>query len=173
MLFRSLILNRGGHDVIAKAIVAAGADGVSVLASTPDDMPGHLARAWAGIAFIRPVFSKQGASPTKLGEYLAAGLPVVINAGVGDTEELVTTTRVGAVVERFARDEYLAKWDALVAMTGDAGLRARCRETARGTLALGKGVARYREVYRSLLDETVGRRDGTGRRRREGPRWQR
>jgi hypothetical protein len=45
---RFLILNRGSHDVIAKAIVAASADGVSVVASTPDEMPGHLGRAWAG-----------------------------------------------------------------------------------------------------------------------------
>jgi len=151
---RFLILNRGSHDVIAKAIVAAGADGVSVVASTPDEMPGHLGRAWAGIYFIKPVFSKQGAFPTKLGEYLAAGLPVVINAGVGDTDEMVAATRVGAVVERFAREEYLTKWDALVAMAADAGLRGRCRETARRTLALGEGVARYQEVYGSLLAET-------------------
>jgi glycosyltransferase involved in cell wall biosynthesis len=148
---RLLILNRGGHDVIARAIAAAGADGVSVLASTPDEMPGHLSRAWAGIYFIKPVFSKQGASPTKLGEYLAAGLPVVINAGVGDTDELVAATGVGVVVERFAREEYLATWDALVAMAADAGLRDRCRQTAQRTLALGGGVARYREVYSSLL----------------------
>ena len=153
---RFLILNRGGHDVIARAVAAAGADGVSVVASTPDDVPGHLGRAWAGISFIKPVFSKRGAFPTKLGEYLAAGLPVIVNAGVGDTDELVAAARVGTVVERFARDEYLAKWDALVAMTGDAGLRGRCRETARRTLALGEGVARYREVYRCLLDATPG-----------------
>jgi glycosyltransferase involved in cell wall biosynthesis len=150
---RFLILNRGNHDVITKAIVAAGADGVSVVASTPDEMPGHLGRAWAGINFIKPLFSKQGAFPTKLGEYLAAGLPVVINAGVGGTDEMVAATRVGAVVERFAREEYLTKWDALVAMAADAGLRGRCRETARRTLALGDGVARYREVYGSLLAE--------------------
>jgi hypothetical protein len=81
---------------------------------------------------------------------------VIVNAGVGDTDELVAAARVGTVVERFARDEYLAKWDALVAMTGDAGLRGRCRETARRTLALGEGVARYREVYRCLLDATPG-----------------
>jgi len=150
---RLLILNRGSHDVIARAIAAAGAAGVSVVASTPDDVPGHLGRAWAGISFIRPVFSKKGAFPTKLGEYLAAGLPVIINAGIGDTDALVAASRVGAVVERFAREEYLTKWDALVAMTADAGLRGRCRETARHTLALAHGVARYEEVFRSLLGQ--------------------
>jgi glycosyltransferase involved in cell wall biosynthesis len=150
---RLLIVNRGSHDAIARAIAAAGADGVSVVASTPEEMPGHLQRAWAGISFIKPVFSKQGAFPTKLGEYLAAGLPVIISAGVGGTDELVAATGVGAVVARFAREEYLEKWDALVAMIGDPGLRRRCRETARRTLALEHGVARYREVYRWLLAE--------------------
>jgi glycosyltransferase involved in cell wall biosynthesis len=148
---RFLILSRDRHDLIATAIAAAGAEDVSVAACTPDEVPGHLERAWAGIAFIRPLFSKQGSSPTKVGEYLAAGLPVVVNAGVGDVDGLVTAAGVGVVVQGFEGDEYLNAWDALVAMAGDPGLRARCRETARGRLALADGVARYREVYGALL----------------------
>jgi hypothetical protein len=157
---RFLILSRGGHDVIANAVAAARAEGVSVLAATPDEIPGHLREAWAGLYFIKPVFSKQGAFPTKLGEYLAAGLPVVVNAGVGDTDALVATNRIGVVVERFSRDAYLATWDALAAMAGDPGLRGRCRETARRTLALGEGVARYRAVYETLLAGAARRRSG-------------
>jgi glycosyltransferase involved in cell wall biosynthesis len=145
-----LILNRGDHDVIAAAVAATGAEGVRVLAATPDEIPGHLRQAWAGLYFIKPVFSKKGASPTKLGEYLAAGLPVVVNAGVGDADEMVAAAGVGVVVERFAREEYLTRWDALEGMATDPGLRGRCRETARRTLALDGGVARYHEVYDEL-----------------------
>jgi len=148
---RFLILNREGHDLIARAIAAAGAEDVSVAACTPDEVPPHLERAWAGIAFIRPLFSKQGSSPTKLGEYLAAGLPVIVNAGVGDVDGLVTAAGVGVVVPAFEPDDYVNAWDRLVTMAGDTGLRARCRETARRRLALADGVARYREVYGTLL----------------------
>src|SRR5262249_30056579 len=76
---RFLILNRGHHDVIAGAVAAARTEGVSVMAATPNEIPGHLSHAWAGLYFIKPVFSKKGSSPTKLGEYLAAGLPVIVN----------------------------------------------------------------------------------------------
>ena len=148
---RLLILNRDRHDLITRAIEAAGAEGVSVTACTPDEVPGHLQRAWAGLAFIRPLFSKQASCPTKLGEYLAAGLPVVVNAGVGDVDEWLTAAGVGVIVQRFEGGEYRKSWDTLVAMAGDAGLRARCREAARDRFALADGVARYRAVYGALL----------------------
>jgi glycosyltransferase involved in cell wall biosynthesis len=149
---RFLILNRGEHEAIRHAVASRALDGVTVAAAAPAEIPAHLAAAHAGIYFIRPVFSKLGASPTKLGEYLAAGLPVVVNAGVGDADELVRAARVGVVVERFDRDEYLAKWSALVELVaGDPALRRRCRQTARDTLALERGVERYRQVYRRLL----------------------
>ncbi|MBI3825246.1 MAG: glycosyltransferase family 4 protein [Candidatus Rokubacteria bacterium] len=150
---RFLLLNRGEHDAIRRAAGARDLDGVEVRAASPAEMPAYLGRAFAGLYFIKPVFSKTGASPTKLGEYLAAGLPVIVNAGVGDADEVVTDARVGVVVDRFAPDAYVAAWDALTrAIAADPGLRPRCRETARRALGLEQGVARYRRVYERLLE---------------------
>ncbi|MBI3629684.1 MAG: glycosyltransferase [Candidatus Rokubacteria bacterium] len=147
-----LILNRGGHDVIVRAVEARRLEGVRVVAAAPDEVPDHLSRAYAGIYFIKPVFSKSGASPTKLGEYLAAGLPVVVNAGVGDADQLVASTGVGVVVDRFSADEYVARWDELTAMIArGADFRRHCRETARPNLGLDLGIERYGAVYDSLL----------------------
>jgi hypothetical protein len=106
------------------------------------------------------VFSKTGSSPTKLGEYLAAGLPVIVNAGVGDTDTLVESTRVGVVVGQFSLDEYARKWEEFSELSGDPDVRARCRATARQFLGLDIGIGRYREVYDALL---------TGSARRPGP----
>lgn len=147
-----LILNRGEHDVIRRAVRDRRLDGVTVIAATPAEVAEHLSRAYVGMYFIKPVFSKTGASPTKLGEYLAAGLPVIVNAGVGDADQLVTAARVGVVVERFTGEEYVEKWRALEHLLGsDDQVRVRCRETARRELALEHGVARYRRVYEALI----------------------
>src|SRR5215212_10182056 len=47
----------------------------------------YLAAADFGISFVRPSFSKISSSPTKIAEYLAAGVPVVSTA-IGDLREL-------------------------------------------------------------------------------------
>ena len=56
-------------------------------------VPQHLGRARLGVSFRKSTFSQIAASPTKIPEYLAAGLPVVSNAGIGDTDELLETER--------------------------------------------------------------------------------
>lgn len=160
---RLLVLNRDEHDAIRRAAGARGLADVEVRSATADEMPRELARAWAGLYFIKPVFSKLGASPTKLGEYLAAGLPVIVNAGVGDADGLVAAARVGVVVQRFEEAEYLAKWRELVALVGeDTGLRDRCRATARDRLGLEYGVARYRALYGAVLGPPRTAAHGTG-----------
>ncbi len=45
--------------------------------------------AQLGLSFVRPCPSKVSSSPTKIGEYLAAGLPVISTAGIGDVDELL------------------------------------------------------------------------------------
>jgi glycosyltransferase involved in cell wall biosynthesis len=72
---------------------------IIVKACTRAEMPVFLSLAHLAISFIRPVFSKQASSPTKLGEYMAMGLPVVCNRGVGDVDEIVTNARAGWLID--------------------------------------------------------------------------
>src|SRR5262249_14600194 len=57
-------------------------DRLTIVAATRDDVPQLMAAADFGIFFIKPVFSKTASSPTKMGEMLAVGLPIIANAGV-------------------------------------------------------------------------------------------
>lgn len=148
---RFLVLNRGERKAIRQAAARRGLDRIDIVAAAPDEVPGHLSRAYAGLYFIKPVFSKTGASPTKLAEYLAAGLPVIVNAGVGDADDLVIARRVGVVVEHFTGDEYAEKWQALERLAAEPGVRRRCRDTADHAFGLALGVARYREVYDRVM----------------------
>jgi glycosyltransferase involved in cell wall biosynthesis len=52
------------------------------------DVASYLSASDAGLALIKPCFSKLASSPTKTAEYLACGLPVIINAGIGDSDSL-------------------------------------------------------------------------------------
>ena len=59
------------------------------------------------IFFIRPTFSKKASSPTKQGEIMAMGIPLVCNSGVGDTDEIVKKYQAGSVVTIFDQENYL------------------------------------------------------------------
>src|SRR5207249_7129200 len=104
----------------------------------------------AGLAFYAPGFSRQATCPTKAGEYLAMGLPVVVGVGVGDMDEVIASHRVGAALAEYSADAHRQALDQLVELWADPDLGARCRDVARRDFGLEGGAARYAEVYASL-----------------------
>ena len=141
------------HDRIRRVAREAGVpdSALTVHAETYERVPAYLRAARAGLAFIKPVRSKEGSSPTKVAEYLACGLPVIVNAGVGDLESFVEARGVGAVLRSFDDGEMDRGVAVVEAAQGDAALRARCERAAADLFDLeAVGVARYRSLYRRL-----------------------
>jgi glycosyltransferase involved in cell wall biosynthesis len=127
------------------------ADDYRVLQALPQDLGRYLAICEFGISFIRPSFSKVASSPTKMGEYLAAGLPVVSSCGIGDVDALLRDNRVGVLVDDFSRPGYEAALHTLRNLCDEGRVRDRCREVARRQLSLrGVGIPRYDELYRRV-----------------------
>ena len=115
------------------------------------EVPRFLQRARLGLSFRKPTFSQLAASPTKIAEYLAAGLPVVSNAGIGDVDDLLQTKPVGVVVRDFTAAEFARAADAVLALAGDARTHARCVEVGRLHFDLRTvGGNRYLRVYRQI-----------------------
>jgi glycosyltransferase involved in cell wall biosynthesis len=100
----------------------------------------------ASIFFIRPTFSKKASSPTKQGELMAMGVPVICNGGVGDTERVVREYHSGIVIEEFNEESY---------ENADLSFREFDREkTIKGAIefyGLNEGVERYYNVYQKLI----------------------
>jgi glycosyltransferase involved in cell wall biosynthesis len=117
----------------------------------PEEVPRYLAAADFGISFIRPCFSKVSSSPTKIGEYLNAGLPVVATRGIGDVDPLLEKNGVGILVDDFSLPAYAAAAVAIRALAKDPDCNARCRAVAREQLSLGDvGIPRYDRLYREV-----------------------
>jgi glycosyltransferase involved in cell wall biosynthesis len=147
------VLTRSPAEAAAETLRRAGLEPEEfwVGAARPEEVPAHLARARLGLSFRKPTFSQIAASPTKIPEYLAAGLPAVSNAGIGDTDELLERERVGVVVRGFRPEDYEEAAARAVALAEDPGTRARCLDAAREFFDLeAVGGARYCEVYRRL-----------------------
>ena len=94
----------------------------------------------------RSVFSKTASSPTKMGEMLALGLPIVTNAGVGDVEAMVMDMDCGVAIRSFEEESYVRALDRLRAMTSSNEER---RRRALPWFDLEVGVDRYDQVYRN------------------------
>ena len=100
----------------------------------------------ASIFFIRPTFSKKASSPTKQGELMAMGVPVICNSGVGDTERVVREYQSGLVIEDFNDESYqladlsFSDFDRTITMKGAAEF-----------YGLNEGVDRYFSVYQKLI----------------------
>jgi len=119
----------------------------------PSEIPAYFRRAKLGLSFIKPTFSKIASSPTKIPEYLAAGIPVVSNAGIGDTDRALLDDRVGIVVRDFSQEAYDEAVGALLELLNDADLAVRCRRSADERFDLKKvGAERYRRLYRRISE---------------------
>lgn len=73
---------------------------------TREQMPGVISISDLSVFFIRPTFSKLASSPTKLGELLALGIPVVCNKGIGDVDSIIERMGGGVVLNEFSNQEY-------------------------------------------------------------------
>jgi glycosyltransferase involved in cell wall biosynthesis len=121
-------------------------------------VPGALQEADCSIFFIKPSFSKQASCATKFAESLACGLPVLINAGVGDHDRQVKETGVGVVLNQLDSRHYDRGVDELMTLLKDSTLATRCRETACREFSLEVAVRTYRELYQGMFQSPTEQR---------------
>ena len=151
-----LWLTQGERSIVDNAMTAAGlaADDYSVRSVAPADVSSWLSAGDAGIAFYRPGTSRLGTSPVKVNEYLACGLPVIINAGVGDSNELITRENIGALVSDFNDVSYASAAEAI------GNFAERSEQTRQRTRAVAErlfdvrrvGVERYARLYENVME---------------------
>jgi len=122
----------------------------AIIELCPEEVPGYLARCNISIMFIKPVECKVGCSPTKVGESLAAGCPVVINKGIGDMDDILRNENVGVIVEGFDGFHYNKAIDELEGLLKDAEIFKRCRKAAGKHFSIADGIDKYTAVYKNL-----------------------
>jgi glycosyltransferase involved in cell wall biosynthesis len=107
---------------------------------THQHVPMHISLFDWSIFFIRPTFSKKASSPTKQGEIMAMGVPVICNAGVGDTDKIVHDYQSGIVLTELNDTAYRQ----LELTTYNS---TKLRQGAIEFFSLEEGVRRYAVVY--------------------------
>lgn len=118
-------------------------------AAEHDQVPAFVRCAEAGVFFHPEVFANRGAAPTKMGEMLAAGLPLAGNR-IGDVEEVLTRHDAGVVLEGFDDDELTDAALRLAGLARSPGVVTRARRTAEEWFSLERGVLAYDELYQKI-----------------------
>jgi glycosyltransferase involved in cell wall biosynthesis len=149
---RVLIVTREDHAELRRDCETAGIppDRLIIRRARFADMPRMISLFDAGVFFIRPSMSKRGSAATKLAEFLACGVPVIINDGVGDSGEIVAQRGVGLVLPTLDEggfDGSLGQVDTLLA---DSSIGGRCRRTAEELFSVQEGAERYGRLYEQL-----------------------
>lgn len=149
---RILIVTREDHEELRQDAEAAGVPRDRLVITRADfaDMPRFIRLFDAGLFFIRPALSKRGSAATKLAEFLACGVPVMINAGVGDSGTIVREGRVGVVLSTVDEEALEQSLPDARALLSDSAVGDRCRKVARERFDVEQGVEQYRRVYERL-----------------------
>jgi glycosyltransferase involved in cell wall biosynthesis len=148
-----LVLTQSPADSIVDELRRADvpADAYRITSAPSEEVGAYLATADFAICFCHPKPSLIAASPTKIGEYLAAGLPVVSGPDVGDTDMILRDERVGVIVDAFGDDAYERAAARMLELASEPEVRARCREVAERLLSLREvGIPRYDALYREI-----------------------
>jgi glycosyltransferase involved in cell wall biosynthesis len=148
----AMILTQRDHEPIKDGLRRRGFDDADMLVTraAPADLQQYLVAADVAISLIKPCYSKLSSSPTKIAEYLAAGVPIIANRGVGDVDELIDANGVGALLDGFDKPSY-RKALSHVEHLGD--IREKCIATAVREFDLGAVAGeRYRRLYERLVE---------------------
>lgn len=127
----------------------------TVLCVPQRDVARYLSAADAGLLLRAPSRLNRLSQPTKLGEYLAAGVPVVVGRGTGVVGEIVAQADAGTVVDVFGRDASAVEAEArrvldLIARRGPE-LRANALRLCDEQFLWSRYVPRARAAYRLSL----------------------
>ncbi len=117
-------------------------------AAQRNEVPTALALSTLSLFFIKPAYSKKASSPTKQGEIMGMGLPLICNKNIGDTDAVVQTYGSGIVIDLNKESMQLAvaNYDALIKISP-----SKIRAGAVAFYSLEKGVKAYLKVYGDIL----------------------
>jgi glycosyltransferase involved in cell wall biosynthesis len=139
------------HDIIAVEAAKYGlpADKLIVKHGRRNEVPVLLSLSNYSLFFIKPCFSKLSSSPTKHGEIMAMGIPVITNSGVGDVKAIVDKYNAGYVVDDFTDEAFNAVIDQL--LVDKSFDTDSIRKGAVEFYSLEKAVELYEKMYKEIL----------------------
>ena len=126
-------------------------DKIRVVSCLHSQVASYISLFTASIYFIIPAYSKKASSPTKQAELMSMGIPVICNAGVGDSDLIVQKHNAGWVVDNFTEANSQLVVDAIE--KSDFSEFQTISEHCKSIFALEKGAEIFKKSYVRILDQ--------------------
>ena len=152
------VVTRDDAETVRAALDINGklGDRLSIFPTASESVHEALQKQSTSAMFFTSGTSKLGSAPTRLGEALGCGVPVVANEGVGDVADIIHRYNVGVIVKDGSEAAMAVALDELETLRSDPDLPSRCRKAAEEVFSLEAGTEAYRKIYAEIL----GRPDG-------------
>lgn len=124
-------------------------DSLIINSAMRNEVPSYIKASDLSIFFIKPLYSKKASSPTKMGEIMNLGVPIVCNSGVGDVGLLMEKTMPNLLIHNFNDSDYKNAIKFVIDKKYDAN---KIIEEGKQYFSLKKGITSYYDVYKSVLN---------------------
>ena len=125
-------------------------DHINIVRVSPEEVQNQLLECNFGILLRKKNLINEVSSPIKFAEYLAAGLPVLVSDGVGDTEEIINKYKVGVVTH----ENYENSLISMLKLLEDKNIYERCLELAQTEFNIKDAIGKYKNLYDNLCSNT-------------------
>lgn len=145
-----IIITKDDKNLIYQAAKKAKVDldKLIITSSSRTDIPYYISLSSASLFFIKPTFSKSASSPTKMGELLSMGIPIITNEGIGDVDDVINETKCGVTIKQFAELNYESAINDLLENINI--YKSNTLKTANNYFSLDNGVEKYSIIYNSF-----------------------
>jgi len=113
----------------------------------PWNVKSELINATFGVILRKSDVVSRVSAPIKFAEYLAAGLPVMLREGIGDTEQIIKKYNVGVIIKN---NEYECAISELKILLDDKEVHDRCLNIAEKEFNIDISFKQYQEIYDNL-----------------------
>jgi len=150
---RLKFLSKAPQETILRYLKPSGLpqEVVSVQNLDPFQMGKTIVLQHVGLCFLKQGFATRMCSPTKIPEYLACGLPIVMTANIGDFDQIIHREKIGVIVREHSQKCYIDTFLELKELLKDEDLSQRCRRISEIYFDVQLGCDSLHQLYGKIL----------------------
>ena len=152
IITHSVIINKNEHKKIYLKMKnhRINHDKYTVKYVTPDHVYEELKKSNFGVFFPIYGFYLKGYFPTKLGEFLSTGTPVITSPINNDVDGIINKYKVGVIIDNYNNNKFEDYYNKILDLHNDDKTFQRCIDVANKYFDINKAIEAYSSIYSKL-----------------------
>jgi len=125
---------------------------LEILSASPNEIYKNISDSAICVMFYANVKGKWGSCPTRFGESLASGIPIIANnGGIGDTANYIQESEAGYLLDSFSETSFSKGFNHMQKLFNSESSFKFCKEIAYKEFSLPLANDRYLKIYQELI----------------------